>query len=95
MKIGEEVTFDVFVTFNGEPYAAAEIKQVKFLLYNAQNEIVKVAEAVAVEDGLYSVVLDAATTAALEAGSNKLEVAVVPFTVSQPTFTSVEFVTAP
>ena len=95
VKIGEEVTFDVFVTFNGEPYAAAEIKQVKFLLYNAQNEIVKVAEAVAVEDGLYSVVLDAATTAALEAGSNKLEVAVVPFTVSQPTFTSVEFVTAP
>ena len=95
VKIGEEATFDVFVTFKDAPYPAAEIKQVKFLLYNAQGEIVKVAEAVAVEDGQYSVVLDTATTAALEAGSNKLEVAVVPFTVSQPTFASVEFVTAP
>ncbi|MHB0964939.1 MAG: ABC transporter substrate-binding protein [Bellilinea sp.] len=95
VKIGEEATFDVFVTFKDAAYPAAEIKQVKFLLYNAQGEIVKVAEAVAVEDGQYSVVLDAATTAALEAGSNKLEVAVVPFTVSQPTFASVEFVTAP
>ena len=95
VKIGEEATFDVFVTFKDAAYPAAEIKQVKFLLYNAAGEIVKVAEAVAVEDGKYSVVLDAATTSALAAGSNKLEVAVVPFTVSQPTFASVEFVTAP
>ena len=95
VKIGEEATFDVFVIFKDAAYPAAEIKQVKFFLYNAQGEIVKVAEAVAVEDGQYSVVLDTATTAALEAGSNKLEVAVVPFTVSQPTFASVEFVTAP
>jgi hypothetical protein len=65
------------------------------LLYNAKNEIVSVSEAVAVEDGLYSIVLDAATTALLEAGSNKLEVAVVPLTVSQPTFQAIEFVTAP
>lgn len=95
VKIGDEATFDVFVTFKDAPYPASEIKQVKFLLYNASNEIVKVAEAVAVEDGQYSVVLDAATTSALAAGSNKLEIAVVPFTVSQPTFASVEFVTAP
>src|SRR3990170_1635687 len=94
VKIGEEATFDVFITFNDEPYATDEIKMVKFLLYNASNEIVKVAEAVAVEDGQYSIVLDAATTAALAAGSNKLEVAVVPLTVSQPTFMSIEFVTA-
>jgi len=94
VKIGEEATFDVFITFNDEPYATDEIKMVKFLLYNASNEIVKVAEAVAVEDGQYSIVLDAATTSALAAGSNKLEVAVVPLTVSQPTFMSIEFVTA-
>jgi len=39
--------------------------------------------------------LSAADTAKLEAGSNKLEVAVVPLTVAVPTFTSIEFVTAP
>jgi len=95
VKIGEEVKFDVYVTYNDEPYAANEIKIVKYLLYNAKNEIVNVGEVTAVEDGLYSIILDAATTSTLEAGSNKLEVAVVPITVSQPTFESVEFVTAP
>ncbi len=95
VKIGEEATFDVYVTFKDEAYPSAEIKQVKFLLYNAKNEIVSVGEAVLVEDGLYSIVLDAETTGLLEAGSNKLEIAVVPITVSQPTFQAVEFVTAP
>jgi peptide/nickel transport system substrate-binding protein len=95
VKIGEEATFDVYVTYNEEPYPTAEIKMVKFLLYNAANEIVKVAEAEAVEDGLYQVVLDAETTGALEAGSNKIEVAVVPLPVSQPTFQTIDFVTAP
>jgi len=95
VKIGEEATFDVFVTYKDEPYPASEIKVVKYLLYDAKNEIVKVAEVEATEDGVYTIVLDAATTSALEAGSNKLEVAVVPITVSQPTFESLEFVTAP
>jgi len=95
VKIGEEATFDVYVTYNGAPYEADEIKIVKFLLYNAMNEIIKVGEVEAVEDGKYSVVLDAATTSALEAGANRLEIAVVPITVSQPTFDSIDFVTAP
>ena len=95
VKIGEEATFDVFVDFGDEAYPADEIKMVKFLLYDANNEIVAVEEATAVEDGLYQVVLDAETTGKLEAGSNKLEVAVVPLTVSQPTFATLEFVTAP
>ena len=95
VKIGDEATFDVFVTFKGEPYPQAEIKQVKYLLYNATGEVVKVGTAEAVGDGQYSVVLSAADTGALTAGSNKLEVAVIPLPVAVPTFSSVEFVTAP
>jgi peptide/nickel transport system substrate-binding protein len=95
VKIGEEASFDVYVNFKEEAYPASEIKQVKFLLYNANGEIVAVKDAEFVEDGVYKVVLDAATTGALAAGSNKLEVAVVPLVVSVPTFTSIEFVTAP
>lgn len=95
VTIGGEAVFDVYVDFDGAPYEADEIKMVKFLLYDANNEIVAVEEAELVEDGLYQIVLDAETTADLEAGSNKLEVAVVPFTVSQPTFSVMEFVTAP
>jgi peptide/nickel transport system substrate-binding protein len=95
VKIGEEAAFDVFVTFKDAPYPQAEIKQVKFLLFNAKSELVTVGEAEAVADGQYKITLPADVTAKLESGSNKLEVAVVPFTVSVPTFTSFEFVTAP
>ena len=95
VKIGEEATFEVAVTFKDEPYPQAEIKQVKYLLYNAKNEIVSVADAQFVEDGKYTITLKAEDTAKLEAGSNKLEVAVVPLVVSVPTFSSIDFVTAP
>lgn len=95
VKIGEEATYDVMVTYQDAPYPQAEIKQVKFLLYNAKNEIVQVAEATAVEDGHYTIVLPKEITSKLEAGSNKLEIAVVPSVVSVPTFASIQFVTAP
>jgi len=95
IKIGDEASFDVFVTFNGEPYAQADIKQVKFLLYNAKGEVALVGEAEFVAEGQYKVVLAKDVTAKLETGSNKLEIAVIPVSVSVPTFTSMEFVTAP
>jgi peptide/nickel transport system substrate-binding protein len=93
--IGEEATFDLFVNFHGEPYAQDEIKFVKYLLYNAKGEIVDIGEVEATTDGQYSIVLSSEVTSQLEAGSNKLEVAVVPLTVAIPAFTSIEFVTAP
>lgn len=94
VKIGEEATFDVFVTFKDEPYPAAEIKSVKYLVYNAKGEVVNVGDATLVEDGQYQVVLPADVTSALEAGSNRIEVSVVPLPVSIPTFVSFDFVTA-
>jgi len=95
VKIGEEATYDVSVTFKDAAYPSAEIKQVKFLLYNAKGEIVTVGEAALVEEGMYSIVLPADITSKLEAGSNKLEIAVIPLVVSVPTFASLDFVTAP
>jgi len=95
VKIGDEATFDVFVTFKGEAFPQAEIKQVKYLLYNAKGEVALVGLADFVKDGQYKVVLTKEVTAKLEAGSNKIEIAVVPLSVSVPTFTSMEFVTAP
>jgi len=94
VKVGEGATFDVFVTFQGEPYAASDIKQVKYLLYNAANELVGIGEAEFVEEGQYAVNLTAEQTTALGAGANKLEIAVIPIPVAQPSFASVEFVTA-
>ncbi len=95
IKIGEGASFDVFVTFNGDPYPQAEIKQVKFLLYNAKGEVALVGNADFVADGQYKVVLTKDSTSKLEAGSNKIEVAVIPLPVSVPTFTNMEFITTP
>lgn len=90
---GDEATFDVFVTFEGAPYAADDIASVNYLLYNAEGAIVETGEGVLVEDGHYTVTLSAATTDALGVGSNKLEVAVVPIPVAMPSFATFEFVT--
>ncbi len=92
VKIGDIASFDVYVTFENKPYASKEIKQVKYLLYNAANELVVIGEATPVEDGHYVVKLTSEDIAALGAGASKLEIAVIPIPVSQPTFTSVEFV---
>jgi len=94
VTIGQSATFDIAVTFNGQPYPQNEIKNVKYLLYDATGAVVATDVATFVSDGHYQVVLPADATAKLAAGTNKLEVAVVPIPVLQPTFASVQFVTA-
>ena len=90
---GAEAVFDVFVSFEGAPYEASDIASVVYLLYNAEGSIVETGDAVLVEDGHYTVTLSAETTGALGAGSNKLEVAVVPIPVALPSFATFDFVT--
>jgi len=48
-----------------------------------------------IADGLYEVNLPPEQTRLLAAGSNRLEVVVVPIPVSIPTFASATFVTTP
>ncbi len=95
VKIGDTATFDVAVTFQGNPYPQSEITKVKYLLYDATGAVVQTGEATAVADGQWQVVLGPDVTSKLAAGSDKIEVAVVPLTVAVPTFTSLDFVTVP
>jgi peptide/nickel transport system substrate-binding protein len=95
VKIGDPATFDIAVTFEGQPYASADLKMVKYILYDATGAVVKSDLATLKSEGNYQVVLPGDVTSALAAGSNKLEVAVVSNLVAVPTFTSVQFVTAP
>ena len=88
-----EFSFDVYVTFQGEPYPADEIKEVKGLLYDATNQIVKVLDGELVEDGHYTITVPADVAATMEAGSSKIEAVVVPTVVAIPSFTAFEFVT--
>ncbi|HXF60816.1 MAG TPA: ABC transporter substrate-binding protein [Caldilineaceae bacterium] len=92
---GSEATFDVFVSFQDEPYQVDAIDQIKYLLFDARGELAQTGDAQAVEDGLWQVVLSPDVTEQLEAGANRLEVAVVSRLVSIPSFASFEFVTTP
>jgi peptide/nickel transport system substrate-binding protein len=95
VTIGQEAVYEVFVEFDGEPYAVADIDQVKYLVFNARGELAQVGEAEAVEDGVWEVTLPANLTSQLEAGSNRLEVVVVSTRVAVPSSDSLQFVTAP
>ncbi|MCS7056713.1 MAG: ABC transporter substrate-binding protein [Thermoflexales bacterium] len=93
VTIGKEASFDVLVTFKDQPYPAAEIQEVKYLLFDANNALVATGVAEATGDGQYAVKLDADVTGKLTEGSNKLEVVVTSKLVSVPTFASFQFVT--
>jgi peptide/nickel transport system substrate-binding protein len=95
VTIGSEEVFDVFVDFAGQPYAMDDILGVKFLVINAEGDVVAVGEADAVEDGLWEIVLTSDITSNLEAGSYRLEAVVVSRLVAMPSFDSLLFVAAP
>jgi peptide/nickel transport system substrate-binding protein len=93
VQAGTEAVLDVYITYKGEPYTNADLSDVKYLLFDATGALVGTGAAEALEDGHYQVTLSADMTSKLEAGSNKIEVVVVPSVVSVPSFASFEFVT--
>ncbi len=97
VKIGDAATFNVTVTTKkGDPYKNADVKQVKYILYDATGAVVTVGDATAgAQDGAWQVALGADVTGKLVAGSNKIEVAVVPIPVAIPAYTSLDFVVVP
>ncbi len=95
VKIGQEAVFDVTVSFEGKPYESSDIKRVLYLLYDEKGAVVATGDATSVADGKYQVVLSPATTGKLAEGAARLEIAVLPVPVLNPTFTLVDFVTVP
>lgn len=96
VTIGQEATFDVLATFDGAPYPAADLSEVKYLVFDAKGTLAFSGTAVATsENGKWQIVLSKEQTAKLEAGANRLEVIVVSKLVSIPAILSRQFVTAP
>ena len=95
VKAGEEAVFDATITFKDEPYPQADIKDVKYILYDATGAVAATGNATAVADGQYQVTLGADQTSNLPSGASRLEIAVVPIPVAVPSFTSVDFVAVP
>jgi peptide/nickel transport system substrate-binding protein len=95
VKAGQESTFDVTVTFKDQPYANADLKNVKYILYDTTGAVIEVGDATATGEGQYQVTLSADTTSKLQTGSARLEVAAVALPVAVPSFTSFDFVVVP
>jgi hypothetical protein len=92
---GSPATYQARITFEGEPYELVGIAEVEYLMFGAAGELAFSGAAMPVGDGLYEVILSEEQSAELEAGSNSLEVIVVPLVVSVLTFESFEFVVRP
>jgi hypothetical protein len=92
VTIGEEAVFDVFIDFEGAPYPADQVTEIKYLLFDSNSNLVEVGAAEFVAEGQYQVTLSAATTGLLQAGANKLEVVSIVIPVAIPTIAAFEFV---
>jgi hypothetical protein len=97
VKIGDAATFNVTVTYDDLPYSSQDIQEVSWLVFDSVGELAGSGKGAAdpAGDGLYTVELDAATSAKLAEGSNKLEVIVSSKVVALPTLAEYTFVTAP
>ncbi len=93
VTIGEEAVYDIFATFKDEPYPAADMKMIKYLVFDATGNLAYVGEAEAVEDGYWQATLSADVTGALEAGANQLVFVAVSKLAIIPVTATFEFVT--
>jgi peptide/nickel transport system substrate-binding protein len=99
VKIGAEAVFNVTLTkkADGTPYAGTDVKEVKFLIYDAQGKTVFVGAGVAVagSDGKYTLTVPTSVTSTLVAGSGRIEAAAVLIPVAIPAFTTLDYVVVP
>jgi peptide/nickel transport system substrate-binding protein len=98
VKIGEETVFTVALTNKntGDAYPTADVKEMKFLLYNDKGETVYVGVGEATADeGVFTLTIPADVAATLVAGTGKIEAAAVLIPVAIPAFTSLDYVVVP
>lgn len=98
LKVGEAAEFTAKFTYkaSGEPYPTADIKAVKFLLYDETGATIYVGEGVATgEDGVFTLSIPADVAAKLVAGAGRIEVAGVLIPVAIPAFASLDYVVLP
>ncbi len=99
VNIGKDVAFNVTVTLksDGTPYPTANVKELKFLVYDSQGKTVYVGEGVAVagSDGKYTATIPASVTSTLVAGTGRIEAAAVLIPVAIPAFTTLDYTVVP
>lgn len=76
--------FSIEVTYEGEPYETADMEFVKYLMIDPTGQVAAVGTATSVADGEWKIILSAADTSILPAGSNEIEIAASSKLVSIP-----------
>jgi peptide/nickel transport system substrate-binding protein len=92
LAAGSEATFDVTINFKDQPYLAADIDTVAYILFNGDGTILATGKPEFVADGQYKVVLSKDVTAKLDAGAARLSVAAASRVVSLPAIEAAQFV---
>lgn len=95
VSAGRSARFDIWVTFDGEPYPSDLLNVVSYVVVDANGNVAFTGEAEFVADGLYEVVLTSEQTAELPVGANLMNAIVVPIPVAKPTFEAATFVVTP
>lgn len=85
---GEKATFDVSLTFKGEPYPAADIQAIKYLVFDATGALAFSGEGSVVADGVAKVEFDAD----LAVGSANVEIVAVLLPVAKPSTGAYSFI---
>jgi len=93
IKAGQPATFELQVTFQGQPYPQDAIDEVMFLLFDGDGKLSLKGKAEPSENGIWRVTLTARQITRLGAGANSLELAVKSNRVALPSFASHGFAT--
>ncbi|MDR7389720.1 MAG: ABC transporter substrate-binding protein [Armatimonadota bacterium] len=91
---GSEAAFEIRVAEADKPYPPQDLQEVKYLLFNARNELVAQGRAQRAGE-VWRVLLGREVTSRLTPGSNRLEAVVVSKVVSVPSFASLTFTSLP
>jgi peptide/nickel transport system substrate-binding protein len=91
LKVGDEGTFNVTITFDSKPYPDADLDSVGYTLFGADGSVVTSGTATKASEGKYTITLSKDVTSKLTSGSVSLNVAVSSKVVSLPTFVTYSF----
>src|SRR5690606_36804024 len=95
VRQGQTARFDLWVTFDGEPYDSDLISDVSFLVVSSAGEVTVSGKAEYVAEGLCEVVLSGDDTAALHVGASQIVGSVVPIPVAASTMRAASFIVTP
>lgn len=95
LRQGREASFQIAVTFDGEPYPMDQIVEVGYLIQRSSGEVVTRGTAVPVGDGQFSIDLLPSLTRQLPYGANRLTVFVTTHLVGGAQFGEATFVVTP